>query len=144
MLSLPFEDLKPELDGFNANQQAAWSEFQDFRVRRDIAMVLLDAHLKPGKFFSQFDELRSHDTERLDRELVAIMRSDPNFAEALNLAADEAMATDYLPEITFKAPWRRLSAATGAFEPALRYQQAMESAAPGRSARTPIWRRRKC
>ncbi|MCA8914095.1 MAG: hypothetical protein KDB90_01685 [Planctomycetes bacterium] len=127
LLSLSFDEMTPEVADFNADQSAAWQEFQDFRIRRDIAAVLLAAHLKPGKFFSQFDGLRSYDTARLDRELLAVMRSDPVFTEPLNLASSEAAARAYPAELTFQAPYRRLLSAQGAFGPALLYQFKMET-----------------
>ncbi|MCB9894119.1 MAG: hypothetical protein H6839_06715 [Planctomycetes bacterium] len=126
LLSLPFDALAPDVSKLDDDHAAAWQEFQDFRIRRDISAVLLEAHLKPGKFFSQFDGLRSFDTARLDRELLAVMRADPVFTEPLNLASAEAIAGDYPPEVMFQAPYRRLTAAAGAFEPALLYQRKME------------------
>ena len=126
LLSLPYELLQPETSEFDEAQLSSWSDFQDFRMRRDIAAVLIDAHLMPGKYFSQFDTLRKFDPERLDRELLAIMDSDPEFAEPLNLASRDAAAREVTADRAFQPTWRRLVAGAGAFEPALHYQQKME------------------
>jgi hypothetical protein len=127
LLKLAFDELAPETAGLTNEQAEAWQEFITFRIRRDIARALLDAHILPGKYLGQFDQLRRFDAARLDRELLAVMAADPAFAEPLNLASEEAVHRDVPAERAFQAPWRRLQAAAGAFMPAFEYLRDMET-----------------
>lgn len=126
LLELPFDALQPVLNKLNPGQRKAWDEFQTLRIRRDISLVLLEAHLMPGKFFGQFEELRKFDPLRLDRELLAVLNSDPDFAEALNIASLQMVERAVRPERAFEPPWRRLQAAAGALQTALLYQRRLE------------------
>lgn len=126
LLELPFESLQPEVDSFTPGQLATWQEFQTFRIRLDISLVLLEAHLMPGKFFGQFEELRKFDPLRVDRELLAAMNADPEFGEALDLASLRMVERAVRPERAFEPPWRKLQASAGALSPALLYQHRLE------------------
>jgi hypothetical protein len=127
LLKLAFEELAADTTDFTDEQAEAWHEFISLRIRRDIALALLNAHVLPGKYLGQFDELRRFDAARLDRELLAVMAADPAFAEPLNLASEEAIRDDIPAERAFQAPWRRLQTAAGAFAPAFEYLCEMEA-----------------
>lgn len=126
LLDLPFETLRPALDNLDSGQRLAWDAFHTLRIRRDISLVLLEAHLMPGKFFGQFEELRKFDPRRLDRELLAVLDADPEFADALNIASRQMVERTVRPERAFEPPWRRLESAAGALQPALLYLRRLE------------------
>ena len=121
LMSLSFDALQPETEDFDQAQTDAWESFVRFRIRRDIAATLLEAHLMPGKYFGQFAELRRFDSPRIDAELLRLVRADADFADALNEAARQAMDADAPPERIFQSAYRRLGSAVGGFEPVLAY-----------------------
>lgn len=122
LLVLPFEELQPELADLTEHQVGAWDQFYSFRIRRDISLVLLEAHLMPGKYFGQFDQLRKLDNRRLDLELLKILDADPDFTEPLNAASYQIIDRDTPAVRAFEPSWRRLQAAAGALGPAVAYQ----------------------
>ncbi|MCA8917655.1 MAG: hypothetical protein KDB32_01065 [Planctomycetes bacterium] len=127
LLTLPFELLTPDTAELTETQLNDWTEFRSFRIRRDISRVLLEAQMKPGKFFGQFDPLREFDDERLNNELLKLIRAESEYAEALNLASTEITGQDAASGMSLNANWRKMQLSTGAFEPALLYLNTMES-----------------
>lgn len=125
LMSLQFDQLRPELEDFTEAQVASWERFITFRIRQDIAAKLLEAHLMPGKYFGQFEDLRRFDSQRIDTELLALLRGEQSFANALNQASEQAVNADGPPERTFMSAFRRLNSAAGGFEPVLTYIRTM-------------------
>lgn len=121
LLALPAKQLHVDTAQFEESQLDQWHDFQLFRLRLDIAEVLLDAYLKPGKFFGQFDELRSRDAGALDRELLALLFSSRDFREPLQLAAHKRVEMGVDPARTFSAQWRLLTDAAPAIRSAVAY-----------------------
>ncbi|MBZ0136650.1 MAG: hypothetical protein K8I27_09785 [Planctomycetes bacterium] len=121
LLSLPLFALTPDTSKLDESAIAAWIEFENFRIRLDLSKVLLEAHLKPGKYFGQFEALRNFDNARIDAELMRLVRGDSVFAEALNQASIAAIESNARPESAFQNSFRRLRSGAGAFAPVLTY-----------------------
>lgn len=126
LLSLPADELTPDEDSLDADQRNAWHEFRKFRLRRDISLALLDAHLKPGKFFGQFDDLRSRDSDALDGELLALLAADPAFREPLITAARARIEQGIDAHRVFSPSWRGLRDGFPAIDEALNFLSAAE------------------
>lgn len=116
LLALPLDDVAVDTAELDTEQQDAWHSFVTFRLRRDIGRVLVEAYLKPGKFFGQFDELRRRDPGSLDRELLGLLHADEHFREPLLAAVQERLLHGIEPSRMFSAQWRLLTES----EPALR------------------------
>lgn len=140
LLSLPLQSLTPNTDKLTEAQADVWRAFYSLRVQRDVARALLEAHMMPGKYFGQFDDLRQIDAERLDRVLLGFVRCDTELIEALNLASCEATDDSVPAERTYDANWRKLQTAAGMFEPAMLYLQTMEKTKAVKAALKPISR----
>ena len=126
LIEIPFDKLEPDTDALSESEAAIWDDFVGFRIRRDIAGTLLEAHLMPGKYFGQFEALRKFDTQRIDTELFRLLHADASFVEALNIASQDAVAADGPPERVFMSAFRRLNSAAGGFEPVLTYARTMK------------------
>lgn len=126
LLALPFEQLTPDTSELTETQHIRWKGFYDLRVRRDISRVLLDVQMKPGKFFGQFDTLREIDNARLDNQLLSLIRAEPEFIDALNLASEEATGINAASGMSRNSNWRKLHLSASAFEPALLYLSGMQ------------------
>ncbi|MBX3460889.1 MAG: hypothetical protein KF696_13150 [Planctomycetes bacterium] len=121
LLALPAGQLNVDTSLLEEEQQDEWHAFQLLRLRRDIARVLLDAYLKPGKYFGQFDELRRRDSGALDRELLNLLFSHSDFREPLHLAAQQRVDQGIDPARMFSNQWRLLTDAAPAFRSAVGY-----------------------
>jgi hypothetical protein len=121
LLSLPVEDMRLDTDELSADQRHAWDEFLAFRMRRDVARMLVDAYVKPGKFFGQFDELRRHDAPGLDRELLALITASETFRDPLRMAAEQRIEEGIEPTRMFSPSWRLLVEGLPALRAALSY-----------------------
>lgn len=58
LLALKSEDLKLDGETLGAGK-GAWESFLVFRRRYAITLALIEAQLKPGKYYGQFDTLRA-------------------------------------------------------------------------------------
>lgn len=121
LLALPRDELTPKTDEFDADARAAWDDFMQFRLRRDIAHALIHAYVKPGKFFGQFDKLRARDADRLDTELLNVVRAAQEFAEPLSMVTRAYAESDVAIETTLRAQWRNIKHAPGMLDAAMDY-----------------------
>ncbi len=121
LLALSLDVIEVDTSELDTEQQDAWHGFATFRLRRDIGRVLVDAYLKPGKFFGQFDELRRRDPGSLDRELLGLLHADEHFRDPLLAAVQERLRQGIEPSRMFSAQWRLLSESEPAIRSAVSY-----------------------
>ena len=125
LMSLSFKELDLDTDSFSDAETNAWDSFVSFRIRHDIATALLEAHLMPGKYFGQFEALRSFDSGRIDEELLLLLKADETFSVPLTSAAHSAIEADGPPERMFLGAFRRLNVAVEGFALVLTYSRSM-------------------
>lgn len=121
LLALSAENLDEQQPELDQPQQAAWQDFLSFRLRRDIVTALLEDYLKPGGLADATDDLRKRDSAGLDRELLALLRSDTAFRDPLQLAVEERIARGTEASRMFAPNWRQLNESVAALPTALSF-----------------------
>lgn len=103
-----------------------WDAYLERRMRRDVADLLLDAQLKPGRFDGQFDALRARGTELLDNQLVSLLAMEAAWAETLNESVRRRLDRGIEAERMHSSAWAQLIRSNEGFEAASLYLHTME------------------
>ena len=123
-----------------ATEAAHWDEYLERRMRRDVADLLLDAQLKPGRYDGQFDTLRARGTELLDRHLLSLLALEPQWAETLNESVRRRLDRGIEAERMHSSAWAQLIRSNEGFEAATLYLRTMEYSELVRAAQAQLRR----